>query len=361
MRILVCASYSRDNDYIRLLTEAYVEAGHTVILGPENLLYSNFVPDVLHLHWPEQFYKQHEHLARTTSSIQLLRKKLEDLGTKGVTIVYTLHNLRPHEISEAAFEDEIYRLFASTADVIVHHGKASITAARDRWPECSRAWHVVAPHGSYETAPVSRAVARAKYNFPSDKMVLLNFGLQRRYKGLFFLEAVLAGLDKDKLHLFTIGPYSPSPRTLCQHARKQLTLMRNLLTQRIRSNFFGHTRVIRNVPNDEISEIMAAVDMVMLGHQSGINSGLLALAASYSKPVVYPALGNFAEQLDGWILAEHYTPADKDSASAAVERLVRRLVQVDETEISNSHANWLARHTWSAHVEVVLANLGKSG
>lgn len=45
------------NIYIRELGRAYARLGWTPIYGSENLLEANFRPELVHLHWPEEFYR----------------------------------------------------------------------------------------------------------------------------------------------------------------------------------------------------------------------------------------------------------------------------------------------------------------
>jgi hypothetical protein len=44
------------NSNVESLMEAYKKAGHNVICGERNFFYSNFIPDLLHIQWPEKLY-----------------------------------------------------------------------------------------------------------------------------------------------------------------------------------------------------------------------------------------------------------------------------------------------------------------
>ncbi|NNM01054.1 MAG: hypothetical protein HKO62_09910, partial [Gammaproteobacteria bacterium] len=113
------------------------------------------------------------------------------------------------------------------------------------------------------------------------------------------------------------------------------------------------TTIWRSVPHDEIARIMAATDVVFLGHQEGLNSGLIALAASYAKPVVYPNLGNFREQLAGWNWGEEYEVGNVDSAAAALRRLRERWPRQSDAASTFDNRAWLDAQAWQKHVEVV--------
>ena len=44
------------NSYVTSLIEAYKKADINVICGLHNFFYSNFIPDILHIQWPEKLY-----------------------------------------------------------------------------------------------------------------------------------------------------------------------------------------------------------------------------------------------------------------------------------------------------------------
>lgn len=352
---MLCATYSSVNDYIRLLAEAYKESGHEVVLGPENLLYSNFVPDIVHLHWPEQFYKTNHFLSVGESSLSFLRDRLDWFRSQGASIVYTVHNLFQHETLNIEFERQIYRLFALSADVLVHHGQASVPMLKESVPETVQSRHLVVPHGAYAAGTDVPSGAREAYGLPPGKLVLLNFGLQRRYKGAKFIESVFAGLDHQQLHLFTIGPLYPRPRGLMASLRRTMLILLNRLLALPLRFWKGHTRIWRDVPNTEVVRLMAASDIVVLGHQHGLNSGLLAQAASHAKPIIYPDIGNFREQLEGWTWAESYEVGNVDSAVAALGKMTDRLSHRGGSGSWQSNADWLERHTWGEYVSTLVS------
>lgn len=360
MKILICAVYSDVNDYIRLLTEAYVRAGHTVVLGPSNFLHSNFEPDIVHLHWPEQLYKTNNHIKLDEEAIENLRERLVWFKSRNATLVYTIHNLSPHETADIDLEEKIYRLFARNADICIHHGEASVLAHKEKFPEFAENKQLVVPHGAYDSFTSERIQSMREYGVPSNKIVLLNFGLQRPYKGASFISRVFSQLNHKELHLFTIGPLSPRPRGLIQTCKYALLTITNKILAPVRTRFGGHTRIWKNVPNEEIPCVMACADVVILGHQSGLTSGLISLAASYAKAVVYPDIGNFREQVDGWPWAESYEVGVISSAVDAVNRVISRWPYADSAEIEADNLKWVGQHSWDSHVKIVTESVSKN-
>lgn len=354
MKILLCAEYSESNDYIRLLSEAYRSAGHSVVLGPLNFFHTESVPDIVHLQWPEQFYKTNRYLSTDQAALEILSSRLEWFRSQGAIIVYTVHNLAPHETEDADFEREIYQLFAQSAHLLLHHGSASIELLTDIVGQGADSQHIVVPHGAYPALRLDGMAARKRYRLPSSACVLLNFGLQRSYKGAGFINKAFSSLSDPSFHLFSIGPLSPRPTSLLGKLNHWLLGIYNSFTRSLRSMFFRHTRIWRKIPNNEIDAIMAATDIVVLGHRSGLNSGMLALAASYAKPVVYPDIGNFSEQLDGWVWAEGFVAGNIDSAKSAIEILRKRIADADLAQLRADQEAWLLRHSWEIHVNRII-------
>ena len=102
---------------------------------------------------------------------------------------------------------------------------------------------------------------------------------------------------------------------------------------------------------------MSSSDAFFLGHQQGLNSGVLSLAASYGKPVVFPDLGNFREQLEGWPWCESYKAGDIESAVHAVKTMRDRLADYAPGEIRFDNTRWAALNSWDVHVERILEAL----
>ena len=101
----------------------------------------------------------------------------------GVPLVYTVHNLVPHD----ARPDDVARYggLYHAADTLVVHSQRSATALSQEWgipPERI----VVVPHGPLleDWPPLPRAEARRRLGLPLDAELVLFAGLIEPYKGL---------------------------------------------------------------------------------------------------------------------------------------------------------------------------------
>ncbi len=95
--------------------------------------------DLLHLHWPE--WLAFDDLAAHQGLIAELRYH-------GVPVVWTAHNLTPHE-KRAEVYDPIYQAWAEAVDAVIHHSAWGEEMMRDRYRFGPRCRHQVIPHGHF--------------------------------------------------------------------------------------------------------------------------------------------------------------------------------------------------------------------
>ncbi|TVQ66802.1 MAG: hypothetical protein EA360_04785 [Balneolaceae bacterium] len=346
MNILITERINASNQYIELLASAYQTQGHQVIFDVQNFLFSDFLPDFIHIHWPEALYKWRHQLKQNQDSTDLIRSRLNYFKTHHVPIAYTAHNLLPHkDVSD--FDRDIYKIVIEAADILIHHGEKSIGLLKDSFDCAINKKHIICPHGPYPFVEVDHEDAKSLFKLPADKLIFLNFGRQRQSKGPDFIQHVFHSLSDGNAFLFTIGPNPPANRT-----EKAIRLFKQNLQGKFPS-LFRKSDEFRDVNHNEIPAIFAASDAVFLGHRSGLNSGLIAHAISYKKPVVYPNLGNFREQTEGWPWAVEYEAGDADSATSAISELITKM-KTSPLPQNRDNSIWLERNSWDHYVSTVI-------
>jgi glycosyltransferase involved in cell wall biosynthesis len=93
--------------------------------------------DLLHLHWPEWV---------TGIDVECTRSFVEALRACDVRIVWTMHNLEPHDPTAGEGAAELYRLWAGAADAVLHHSEWGRRVAVERYDYRPDAIHRVVPH-----------------------------------------------------------------------------------------------------------------------------------------------------------------------------------------------------------------------
>ncbi|MGB9879517.1 MAG: glycosyltransferase [Anaerolineae bacterium] len=328
------------NPYVRLLQEALQKEGIpcSVADGLSPRLVSSWrgMADILHLHWLELLYASPS-LAR---SIRLLAAVLAGLALakrSGSKVVYTVHNLNPHE-QRFPFLCHVANtvLFAWADALHVHHEQAKLDMAKAyprvmSWREKRGHKVYVVPHGSYIGAypnHCTRQEARAKLGLDAQSFVYLFLGQIRRYKGIEDLIAAFNHLQDDVCQLVVAGHVHDAT-----YAEVLTRLVRG--QSRIRTQF-------EYVPDSEIQYLMNACDVCVLPYRDVTTSGAAILAFSFGKPIIAPALGAFPELASNGrgIL---YDPEKPDGLLGALQKA--RLA--DMGEAGERALDWAKEHEWS--------------
>ena len=271
------------NPYCELLYRHVAACGVPVEeggeLSPRWLLTRRHDVRVLHLHWPERHWRGPGGRV-TARSAAAFAASLLLARALGYRLVWTVHNLLPHEPDPA---DRWLRwLLVRCADVVLQ-----AEAARGALPLGRRRPRVI-PHGHYVgwyPDTVSDAEARVRLGVGDARRVLLSFGQVRAYKGLGDLLAAFARLPDPGLRLVVAG--APV------HAAEG---------EAVRAAAARDARIVpllRFVPDDEVAVCFRAADVVVLPYREVCISGAAVLALSFGRPLLVPrrgALGELAAQ-----------------------------------------------------------------
>ena len=116
--------------------------------------------ELLHLHWPEWF---------GFDDPSVHAELIATLAERGIPIVWTAHNLTPHDRRPDVY-DPIYQQWATAADAVIHHseyGRARMLARYSFRPECR---HETIVHGHFgdlwpQAVTMTRAEAEQRLGF----------------------------------------------------------------------------------------------------------------------------------------------------------------------------------------------------
>jgi glycosyltransferase involved in cell wall biosynthesis len=313
---VVQATRVTQNPYVSLLGRAMqaqapaLDWWVTADLSPEWAAAHGERIDVLHLHWPELFYQGEGTWERARSLLSFL-EVLSELQARGVALVYTVHNLVPHESPAMALDRLATLWLLRRADVIhVHDPETAREVGRLRWGRRREGVWVI-PHGHYLDAypnTRSRAEARRRLDVPDDVFVYLFLGQIRPYKGLDdLLDAFrLAGREQD--YLIIAGNARPRDGAYVEHILRRGAADPRL---RIRAGY---------VPDHEVQDYMNAADVCVLPYRRAVTSGSALLAFSFGRPIVAPRLGPFPRLVGASERGLLYDPRDDGELAAALAR-----------------------------------------
>ena len=261
---------------------------------------------VLHLHWLHRILGGAATRPRAERLLAAFLRLVDDHRAAGGSVVWTVHNILPHE---ARFEDLEARLSAEVArraDVI--HVLAAGTAAYVAPHfELSAARLLYVPHPSYAGAyedDVTRADARRALGIGPDEFVYAVVGAIRPYKGLTTLLDAWQGLPADRPRRLVIAGAAADGsgiEALLDRAGRDPSIL-------------VHPR---KIPAPEIQRYLRAADVAVMPYVRSLNSGALALAITFGLPVIVPAGGGLAEMTDPRF-ARAVPPGDVAALSAAL-------------------------------------------
>ncbi len=197
--LLRVASTESDHHYSRSL---YGPMTDRVVVGPPPVGWraapdTRFVDcDLVHLHWPEwlAFDDPAAHQAI-----------IAELADHDVPVVWTAHNLTPHQKQPEAF-DPIYAAWAAAVRGVIHHSSWGEALMRGRYsfgPDCR---HEVIPHGHFgglwETAGLPyRAEAERRLGLDPVALRIGVVGAPRAEKRVQEVLDAVAACDRDDVSL----------------------------------------------------------------------------------------------------------------------------------------------------------------
>ena len=295
------------------------------------------VPDIVHLHWLPVFGWRQLRAFRCLAFV--LRLVL--LRLRGVRVIWTIHNLLPHESRHRKMDWLLTRSVAGLSSGMIVHGQSAKRQAMTMWGLRDEGRFAVIPHGNYrDNYPndVSRAAAREKLALDASEVVFLFLGAIRPYKGVLELIDAFRTLAADHTALVIAGkPLNDEFTQEIETARAHSDRIR------FRPGF---------VPDDEVQVYMNAADVVVLPYQHILSSGAALLAMSFGKPCVAPAIGCLRDVLDdsGAFLY------DAESEAGLLESMRHALEARGDLPRMGRHNREAASHwTWEKAAEATKA------
>jgi glycosyltransferase involved in cell wall biosynthesis len=332
------------NPYNRLLYEAVERQGVRV----EEFTLRNALAgghDLWHVHWPDDFLSRPSTLEATAYVVaELLLMTLA--RARGTRLVWTVHDLGPHESHHPWLERVFWRFFLPQVDGFVTLSTHARDAARRRFPRLRHVPNAVVPHGHYRPAypnPVPHPEARSALHLAPDAPVVAFIGRIRPYKNVERLIAAFRGWSEADARLLIVG--NPSSDALQRSIEQAASGDR-----RIRLD-------LRFVPDDDLALVLGACDLVALPYEHILHSGSALLALSFDRPVLLPEQGAMAElrQHVGANWVRTYNGALTSDTLAAAVGWAQHTARPKRAPLDDLSWDAIARHTLALYRRVLRA------
>ncbi|GAA3588471.1 glycosyltransferase [Klugiella xanthotipulae] len=333
--ILVFPQY--DNPYLTILSLAPQSQGYTVVseLTLTKLidrLHSLKNGDTFHLHWTAPICQTATDADAARKNLDTFREATRAALGRGVTVLWTVHNTLPHELTYRELEIELCEFLASTATRVIQLSEKTADVVSETYtlpPDRL----VTLPLSSYlGVYPISATRAEAREHFGLDEdagPVIVFVGQIRPYKGLKTLFDAVEILTKQypKIALLVAG-------NTRAEARAELSALFPPSAQVVSQLTF--------VADEEIQWWFTAADIAVFPYQAILNSSSVFLSATFGRPCIIPDGEPLRSQFEGEAWVTRYPTGG--GAGEEAESLARAIsASVPHTEATGQAAFRFAR------------------
>ena len=243
----------------------------------------------------------------------------------GLHLVWTAHNVLPHG---RVFPDEASarRALVKASDLVVAHSQSTLTELATLGATARRS--AVIPHGPVTLKPV--ITPQATCGTGGEPCRFLFFGRVEGYKGVDDLVEAFAAVPDDLAAHLTVAGQCDDPS------------LRSRLRELARRSGARVVLRLERIPEQDLAELLADADAVVLPFRKVTTSSSAMLALSHGRPLIVPDLPALADLPDQAVLrydgkAKALTAALTGLARADVETLAA---------MSRAARDYAFRATW---------------
>lgn len=242
--------------------------------------------DVVHLHSAAALIRDDNDRAACWRAVRVLAG-LAWLRLRGVTLVWTAHDLEDHDRQRPRLEYAFTWVMSRLVSGILSHGERAnlLVAERLGLPRARQPRAVPIPAFD-PSPPLPREQARRRLLPDADpaELVFLFFGSVKEYRGIHELLGAFDRIARPGLRLVIRGP------------------VKDTEVERAIDEACGRCPEIDFspgfVPEADAAAWLAAADVVVAPYRRILTSGSVGLAMSQARPCVAPRMGTIPEQLD---------------------------------------------------------------
>jgi beta-1,4-mannosyltransferase len=266
------------------------------------------LPLVVHLHWLNQVLSAATSEAEAQQALDGYVDLLDLLLARGARLVWTVHNVLPHDIRFEAQEVALRQAVIDRAALIHIMSPRTpellapwLTLPQDRIYQCDHPGY----QGVYPDY-VTQADARRRLRVPDGSVALLLTGALKPYKGMTELLTSVQEVNRDRpgaVTLIVAGRPDTAPET------------EQFMAAAV------HEPAVRLLPgkiaDTDMQVLLRAADVVALPYRRSLNSGVLALGLGFGRPALLPDTSGSVPLVSGGA-GVVYDPDDAHGLTAAV-------------------------------------------
>ncbi len=250
---------------------------------------------------------------------------------KECKVISIVHNATPHE--QGKMDRSLSNYFFKRNSKCIALSNSVKNDLESKFPTIKTQ---VLLHPVYEHfgVKVDKVEAQEKLSIPSDKKQILFFGLIREYKGLDLLIKAMSNLPED-YNLIIAGEVYGS-------FNDYQKLINSLgLEERVHLH-------LKYIPDEDVKLFFSMADVVALPYRSATQSGIVAIAKHFSKPVVATDVGGLSEFIhhpDDGEITTSITPTE-------IAKSIRNVVEKNDKSEPSSNSK---PYSWGQFATELLA------
>jgi beta-1,4-mannosyltransferase len=294
--------------------------------------------DYIQIHWPSFFYNVPER-RKCLRGFSLFLFFLALARWRGARLIWTIHNLYPHDRCVVPQLDTLTRqLLVKMGSCFFVHGPSAKAEVLREFPALEGRI-VLIDHGhwvGYYPNEVSCSTARSRLGLPDTAFVFLFIGLCKPYKNLEGLISAFGKLPGNPI-LVIAGKFQDAAyEAVIRHAVSGL----------------GDRIVLKSgfVRHEDMQVYLRACNILVTPYREVLSSGSAILGLSFGRPVIAPAIGALKDLItkSSGIL---YDPSQSDGLLDAMRSAMD--MKFDEAQIRTE----VLQHDWGETAKIVVNSL----
>lgn len=320
---------ARMNPFQGLLYKSFWKEGYALTPISRPLLFEQLIglkahveTVALHLHWHSVVLAGAKDRREAKARSASFKERVENFKDQGGKIVWTVHNVLPHDAEFMEEEMDLQSFIADSSDVIHTMSHRTVEAMRGTL-NLDTSKILMSPHPSYVGAYedyVDRHEARATLGIHSDEIVYVILGALKPYKGL---DEFIAGFDQ---YVETAGTHH---RLIIAGESDKSEAMSTLVDLCHR-----HPHILldeRKIPSNLVQYYMRAADYSVVPYVKALNSGAALLGPSFGLPVIASRAGSLPE-----VLGDSFTEFLPGSGSEEIAAALTKARRLRSPEVSEA-------------------------
>jgi glycosyltransferase involved in cell wall biosynthesis len=276
--------------------------------------------DIIHLHWLNPYYWS-RYMTVSWAKSRILVRTLRRHRQHGTPLVWTVHNVVPHEMPWPKIDLWVREKVQEMVDAHIFHSAGAKEKFQERFGTVKRA--KIIPHGEYPVSRVPqppRDEARNYFDLPAgDTLLALQFGQARSYKGYERVIAALPHLAKNDIHVLLAG--EDYPTDICRDNASVLP---------------------RYIAEYELPALFAAADVLLLPYTHCTTSGQAVMAIGFSVPLVCSDVGPLPDLCDRGL----GVLCDPDDATDLARATQEAAALQESSGYATARREYLQTHGW---------------